>query len=57
MSFALYLIGFALLVAGIAWALITAGVAPLYVAIACVILAGLGIISGVAKTPSKDPSN
>lgn len=57
MSFALYLIGFALLVAGIAWALITAGVSSLYVAIACVILVGLGIISGVAKTRSKDPSN
>ncbi len=56
MSFALYLLGFATLIGGIAWALVTAGVAPLYVGIACVILLGLGIITGVAKTRTKDPS-
>ena len=57
MSFALYLVGFVLLTAGIAWGLVTAGVPHLYVAIACVILIGLGIVTGVAKTRSKDPSN
>jgi uncharacterized membrane protein len=57
MSFALYLIGFALVTGGIAWALVTAGLPTLYVAIACVILVGLGIITGVSKTRSKDPSN
>ena len=55
MSFALYLVGFALLMGGIAWGLITAGVPALYVAIACVVLIGLGVISGVARTRSKDP--
>jgi hypothetical protein len=56
MSFALYLIGFVVLTAGIAWGLVLAGVPSTYVAIACVILVGIGIISGVAKTRSKDPS-
>ena len=56
MSFALYLLGFATLIGGIAWALITAGVPQLYVIIACVILLGIGIITGVAKTRTKDPS-
>ena len=56
MSFALYLLGFVLLTAGIAWGLVTAGVPYIYVAIACVILVGLGIISGVSKTRSKDAS-
>jgi hypothetical protein len=56
MSFSLYLIGFALVIGGIAWALVLAGVAATYVAIACVILAGIGVISGVARTRSKDPS-
>jgi len=55
MSFSIYLVGFVLLIAGIAWALITAGLAPLYVTIACVILLGLGIITGVSKTRVKDP--
>ncbi|MEO8155285.1 MAG: hypothetical protein ABI605_19635 [Rhizobacter sp.] len=57
MSFALYLVGFVLLTGGIAWGLIVAGVPHLYVGIACLILVGLGIISGVAKTRLKDPSN
>lgn len=54
MSFALYLLGFALITGGIAWGLVTAGVPYLYVTIACVILLGLGIVSGVAKTRAKD---
>jgi len=57
MSFALYLLGFVLLTGGIAWGLVLAGVPYTYVAIACVILVGLGIITGVARTRSKDPSN
>ena len=57
MSFALYLLGFVLLTGGIAWGLVLAGVPTTYVAIACVILVGLGIITGVARTRSKDPSN
>ena len=57
MSFALYLVGFVLLTGGIAWGLVTAGVPHLYVAIACVILVGVGIVTGVSKTRSKDPSS
>jgi hypothetical protein len=54
MSFALYLLGFAVLTGGIAWGLVTAGVPHLYVAIACVILVGVGILTGVARTRTKD---
>lgn len=46
-----------LLTGGIAWCLVVAGVPYLYVAIACLILVGLGIISGVTKTRLKDPSS
>lgn len=56
MSFALYLIGFLIFIAGVSWALITAGVAPLYVAIGAVILLGIGMFTGVARTRGKDPS-
>ena len=55
MSFVLYLLGLAVLVGGIAWALITAGVATKYVAIACVIVAGIGIMMAVSRTRTKDP--
>lgn len=56
MSFLIYLIGFAILIGGIAWALVIAGVPHLYVIIASVILLGLGILTGVSRTRSKDPS-
>lgn len=55
MSFLIYLAGFTILIAGIAWGLITAGVATLYVVIGSVILLGLGIVIGVSKTRLKDP--
>lgn len=56
MSFLIYLVGFAILIGGVAWALITAGVPQLYVLITSVILLGVGILTGVARTRGKDPS-
>jgi len=55
MSFLLYIIGLAVLLGGLAWALITAGLAATYVAIACLIVAGVGIMMAVSRTRSKDP--
>jgi hypothetical protein len=42
MSFALYIVGLLLLVGGIAWGLTIAGLAPVYIGIACVIVLGQG---------------
>ena len=55
MSFSLYLLGLALLVGGISWALIKAGIAVVYVGIACLIIAGIGVMMAVSRTRSKDP--
>jgi hypothetical protein len=55
MSFALYMVGLAVLVAGIAWALVTAGISATYVAIACLVVGGIGIMSAVSRTRVKDP--
>jgi len=55
MSFALYLFGLAVLIGGIAWGLIAAGLATTYVLIACLIIAGLGIMMAVSRTRAKDP--
>ena len=54
MSFAIYLAGFFILIAGIAWALATAGVPTQYIGIGAVILLGIGIITGVTHTRGKD---
>lgn len=55
MSFALFMFGLAVLVGGIAWALVVAGLAAVYVAIACLIIAGIGIMLAVSRTRLKDP--
>lgn len=55
MSFALYLLGFVLVIVGVAWALVTAGVALFKIAITCLILLGIAVLTGVTKTRPKDP--
>jgi hypothetical protein len=55
MSFALYMIGFIVFIAGVAWACMVAGVPQLYVLIGAVVLLGIGIITAVSRTRAKDP--
>ena len=57
MSFVLYLIGLALVVGGIAWGLVTAGLATAYVGITCLIVLGIGIMMAVSRTRTKDSSS
>jgi hypothetical protein len=49
MSFALYLMGFMIFIAGVAWALDTVGIPRTYNIIACVILFGVAIFSGATR--------
>jgi hypothetical protein len=55
MSLGIYLLGLAVLIGGIAWGLIVAGLAMTYVAIACLIVGGIGIMMAVSRTRAKDP--
>jgi hypothetical protein len=50
------MLGLVVLLSGVAWALIAAGIAVTYIAIACLIILGLGIMMAVSRTRSKDPS-
>jgi hypothetical protein len=50
MRFFAYLLGFLILIAGLAWAAVEAGAPMLYVQIGSVILLGLGIITGASRT-------
>jgi hypothetical protein len=56
MSFLLYLVGAAIFIGGVAWALVAMHVPQQYIIIVAVILLGLGIFTGVTRTRSKDPS-
>jgi hypothetical protein len=55
MSFALYMLGLALVLGGIAWGLVVAGIALTYIVITCLIVAGIGIMMAVSRTRVKDP--
>lgn len=55
MSFALYMLGLIILLGAIAWALVMAGVAAAYIGIACLLVAGIGIMMAVSRTRAKDP--
>ena len=54
MSLIIYLIGFAFVIGGIAWAMVVAGVSTVYVLITTVILIGIAILTGVPRTRSRD---
>ncbi len=56
MSFGLYLLGFILLIAGLVWAAVQVGIAPVWIAIGAVVLLGIGIFSGVTRTRQRDPA-
>jgi hypothetical membrane protein len=55
MSFALYLIGFILFIAGLAWLAAVMGVSQTYIMIGAVILLGVGIFTAATRTRAKDP--
>jgi hypothetical protein len=55
MSFALYLLGFIIVIAGLAWGAMVAGVPQTYILIGAVVLFGIGILSAVKRTRPKDP--
>lgn len=57
MSFALYVVGFLIVIAGVAWGMIKAGLPTVWVIIASIIMLGLGIVSGVGRTRSRDRPN
>lgn len=54
MSFGLYFAGFIIVIGGAAWGMVRAGLPTVWIIISCIILFGLGILSGVTRTRSKD---
>jgi hypothetical protein len=56
MSFGLYLVGFGVLVIGLAIGAHMMHVPPRWIGVGAVVLVGAGIISGVSSTRNRDPS-
>ena len=55
MSFGLYLLGYVLLIIGIAYGAHMANVPTHWIAVLVVALLGIGIIKGVSRTRMRDP--
>ena len=53
-SFGLYLIGFLILISGLAYAAYMIGAPPVWIGVGAIILIGFGIITGVARTRQRD---
>ena len=53
-SFGLYLIGFLILISGLAYAAYLIGAPPVWIGVGAIILIGFGIITGVARPRQRD---
>jgi hypothetical protein len=56
MSFALYLLGYVVVIIGLAYGATLMHIPNQWIVVLVLVLAGLGVLSGVAKTRMKDPS-
>jgi apolipoprotein N-acyltransferase len=54
MSFLLYLVGFIVFVAGLAWLATVAGVSQTYIMIGALVLLAIGIFTAVSRTREKE---
>ena len=57
MSFSLYLIGYVILIAGLAYAAHLAHVPSHWIGALVIVLIGAGVLTGVKNTRQKDPAN
>ena len=55
-SLSIFIIGFVILIGGLAYGASMAGVSPQWIAVGVAVLAGVGVVMGVTKTRQKDPA-
>ncbi len=56
-SLAIWVIGFVILIGGLAYGANMAGMSPQWIGVCAVVLTGIGIVMGVSKTRTKDVSH
>ncbi len=56
MSFALYILGFLILIVGLVMGAQMLHVPPRWIGVGVVVLVGLGILTGVTRTRGRDPA-
>jgi hypothetical protein len=53
-NLAIFIIGFVILIAGLAYGANMAGMSPQWIAVGVAVLAGIGVVMGVIKTRTKE---
>lgn len=53
-NFAIFIIGFIILIAGLAYGANMAGMSPQWIGVGIAVLVGIGVVMGVTKTRSKE---
>jgi len=58
-NLALYIVGYLILIGGLAWGAHILGVSPTWIAIGAVVLLGFGVVTGVSRTrrPEDSPAD
>ena len=54
-SLAIYILGMVVLIGGLAYGAHLAGLAPHWIGVGAIVLLGIGIVTAVSRTRSKDP--
>ncbi|HUF51478.1 MAG TPA: hypothetical protein VMN60_11620 [Longimicrobiales bacterium] len=54
-SFGIYVVGFIILIIGLALAATMLGISTTWIAIGAVVLIGIGVLTGVSRTKRPDP--
>jgi hypothetical protein len=55
MSFAIYMLGFLVLIAGLAYGATMAGLSTQWIVVGVLVLLGMGLAMGATRTRQKDP--
>lgn len=55
-SLAIWIVGFIILIGGLAYGANLAGISPQWIGVGAVVLTGIGIVMGVTRTRTKDVS-
>ena len=56
-NLAIFIIGFVILIAGLAWGASMAGMSPQWIGVGVAVLAGIGVVMAVTKTRTKEQSH
>ncbi len=56
-SLTIFIVGFVVLIVGLAYGANLAGVPPQWIAVGATVLVGIGVVMGVTRTRQKDPSH